>query len=372
MIWMFYFKSKQYYIYFSLGEGSGLASAVSIWGGPLCWVISRPAPVAVTSIALIVIWGGARVSVDVVAWGRRSWGWGWGRGSTTSLDLDIIEVEVLVVAVASLASVFPEPVVIGSPVGNSEGHVSSNVSRHLSVRSTVSVHGDSVSSLSQSDLEVRELSSVLVEVNLDVEVLFSVDFVVGSWTVVIVANSVNGVLPAWASSVAVVVVADRWWGIARVRGSLESILVSFHDIEFRAIDTSNLVGITVVVSIRFIVVSWWVLAGHSHKVEGSDASTVSCCKVNVILNWTSQKVRSVELSGVQGRWFRQIASSIEWNGKSWSTWCFLLHGNIESLGLSVFFNGYSGIGVSFWGQKYHCSSSKECFHLLMFLDNREN
>jgi len=59
-----------------------------------------------------------------------------------------------------------------------------------------------------------------------------------------------------------------------VRGHLHSILVGFHNIEFRAVGAVDLVGITVVVSITFGEATILGFSGHGYKVEGSDASAL--------------------------------------------------------------------------------------------------
>ena len=163
-----------------------------------------------------------------------------------------------------------------------------NVVSHFSVGTAVSIHLNSFAILRHGDKEGTELaSSVLVKIELDMELFLSVNLELSSWTVVVVTKLVNVVLPARSRSIAIVV-ESVVWSIARVSSCLPSPLVSFHDIELRAIVTTNLVTIAVVVPICVPEVTILAFPWHTDQVDGSNASAVSGAEINVILN-TSAK-----------------------------------------------------------------------------------
>ena len=87
------------------------------------------------------------------------------------------------------------------------------------------------------------------------ELLQSVDLEAVSGTIVTVAKFVDVVEPAVASTVAVTVVSNACWAVTRVRRSLERPLVSLHNVEFRAVVATDLVAITVVVTISVPVLA---------------------------------------------------------------------------------------------------------------------
>lgn len=90
---------------------------------------------------------------------------------------------------------------------------------------------------------------------LDMEFPQSVNLEVVSGTIVIVAELVYVVEPAVSSTVAVAVESITRWVVTRVRRSLERPLVSLHNVEFRAVVATDLVAITVVVTISVPVLA---------------------------------------------------------------------------------------------------------------------
>ena len=114
-------------------------------------------------------------------------------GYISSDNVDVRDVKVWVATAGSVACVSPEPVVGGFPVAKGECHTVSNVIGHVRIVSTVSIHRDSVSTLAQSDNEVSESSTTLIEIDLVVEVSGGIDL--ASWSVC-PAELILGVLPA--------------------------------------------------------------------------------------------------------------------------------------------------------------------------------
>ena len=145
-----------------------------------------------------------------------------------------------------------------------------DIASHLSIGSTVTSHVKGLSILAHCGREGSELRPTLLELNVDMEWLGGVDGLVWS---ILATDLVLGVLPAGSRSVAVIVVSIGVWSIAGVWSGLVSILVSLHNVEFWAVSSSNLVGITVVFA---IISSNWVsvviLSWHLDSIESSDAS----------------------------------------------------------------------------------------------------
>ena len=76
-------------------------------------------------------------------------------------------------------------------------------------------------------------------------------------------------------------------------------LVGLHDVKLGAVVATNLISITVVVTISVPIVTTSVLSRHRNHVESGDTATVALAEVNIIINCTTEEVRGVELSGVQ-------------------------------------------------------------------------
>ncbi len=149
-----------------------------------------------------------------------------------------------------MAAVFPKPAIVGGPAADREDHTVLDVVGHLVVGAAVAVHGHSLAVLAHGDVEGLELiARVLVEVELDVELLCSINFKVAAGTVVTVLELIDVVLPAGTWAVAIRVEAVSVGGITLVGGRLPGPLVGFHDVEFGAVVTTNLVTIAVVVTI---------------------------------------------------------------------------------------------------------------------------
>lgn len=115
-----------------------LASAVSILGGPLGWVISWPRPLAhmvfaIDLAAVIVVLGVALVAEVVVTWAW-FWTWTWAWAAARGV-LDVRDGKRwAVVAVTGAAGVRVEPrhVAVGTaPTADGEGHVSGEVALDL-------------------------------------------------------------------------------------------------------------------------------------------------------------------------------------------------------------------------------------------------
>lgn len=85
-------------------------------------------------------------------------------------------------------------------------------------------------------------------------------------------------------------------GVAVVRSSLGNKLVCFHDIHLPAPDTTDLVGITVVVTtLGWIRLPARVVTWHGHKVEGGVARASNRAKVNVVFDGLSHERIALEV-----------------------------------------------------------------------------
>lgn len=130
------------------------------------------------------------------------------------------------------------------------------------------------------------------------ERLLSVNLVLTARTVVVVPDFVLCVLDACAPAVTLVVKAFSVWCIARVNSSLRNEHVCLHNVILWTIVSTNLVGITVVITIGVPVISVSVLAWSTNQVEGSDATTVRLAEVDIILNGATKQVGSIVLARV--------------------------------------------------------------------------
>jgi len=243
--------------------------------------------VAVATSAIVVPACSASLTVIIIARrGRR--GRVGSRAVTTSLDSDVLKGQAIGVALTGLAAIAPEPVVVGAPVGDGEGHTVFQVVGHVGVVRAVAVHLHGVAVLRPRYSEGAKVFPTLVEVELGVELLVGVNLELAAGTVRVVVQLVLVVLPAGAASVAVVVVTFAAGRVTRVRGGLPGPLVGLHDVELRAVISTDLVGITVVHTVvRRLISAIRLLAGHGNKVKGSDAATVALAEVHVVLDRAS-------------------------------------------------------------------------------------
>ncbi len=92
------------------------------------------------------------------------------------------------------------------------------------------------------------------------EWLLSVDLVLTARTIIVVADLILRVLDACASTVALVVKAFAVWCIAGVYSGLRNEHVCLHNVVLWTIVSTNLVSITVVVTIGVPVITVSVLA----------------------------------------------------------------------------------------------------------------
>ena len=116
------------------------------------------------------------------------------------------------------------------------------------------------------------------------ERLLSINFVLTARTVIVVTNFVFCVLDACASAVTLAVKTFAVWCIAGVNSSLRNEHVCLHNVVLWTIVSTNLVGITVVITIGVPVITVSVLTWSTNQVEGSDAATVRLAEVDIILN----------------------------------------------------------------------------------------
>ena len=101
-----------------------------------------------------------------------------------------------------------------------------------------------------------------------------------------------------------------------MRRCLSSPLVCLHYVKLRAVVTSYLVCITIVVTISVPEIAVAVFARHSDKVEGSNAATVALTEINVVFHRATKEVRSVETSWVKRGGLGKVAAAIGWHDQS--------------------------------------------------------
>ena len=145
---------------------------------------------------------------------------------------------------------------------------------HLSkigATAAVRAHGVSLSVLGHFHFE----AGIVLERDLHVELLLSVDWVVGAWTVDAI-QLLLGNLEAIATSVAIAEVALSVWSITLVCGAVPRPGVGLHDVELWAPLTADHVGIAVVVSARtWIWITVDVDTWHRDQIESSTATASS-------------------------------------------------------------------------------------------------
>ena len=193
----------------------------------------------------------------------------------TCFNNEVREVQISTTAALGLASTFPKPVVIGWPTADCEDHTVSQIVGHHGVRATVANHLNSIVTLRHSCYETAEATITFVEIKLDVEPLFSIDFETSAGTVVWVSKLVDVVLPARSRSIAVIVESSWTRVIALMSSRLPWPLISFHDIEFRTVVTTYLIRITVVVTISIPQIAVLILTRHANQVQSGNAATVT-------------------------------------------------------------------------------------------------
>ena len=131
----------------------------------------------------------------------------------------------------------------------------------------------------------------MVEANLGMEVTLGVDSVLSSWTHAVSIDISEGF--STTTSVAVVEVLALW-SITLVRCCVPGEHVGFHDVHFWAPHTTDIVGITVVVStLGWVWRSVGIVAWHLDEVKGNVASTTSLGKVDVVLDGSSEEIWSI-------------------------------------------------------------------------------
>jgi len=158
--------------------GSVLAAAFGVGAVPV--LALGPAPVAITAVAIVVVASGAGVAVDVVTWrGAR-----WGRAGCSGLDVDVHYLKVLARTVSGLASVTPEPVVIGSPIRKGERHTVPQVVGHLVEIAALASQGNLVIVLADDGVILVEVVvAICKEFDLHMEIIACVDTELLAWTV---------------------------------------------------------------------------------------------------------------------------------------------------------------------------------------------
>ena len=179
--------------------------------------------------------------------------------------------------------------------------------------------------------------STLSKINFKVELVVSIYFELQSRAIVIILQVVSVVLPACTTSVALAVepLTTRW--TTRMRRSLSSPLVCLHYVKLRAVVTSYLVCIAVVVAIRVPISAILLLARHANKVKCSDATTIPRAQVHIELYTSPEEIRLKEFRWVKRGRLWKIASLIVRDSNCGAWWFVWVDGHIQSLTYSIYF-----------------------------------
>jgi hypothetical protein len=130
---------------------------------------------------------------------------------------------------------------------------------------------------------------VLIERNLDVERLISVNLVAFARTVAVPGELIIDVLIAVAVAVTAVIEAFAVGGIASVRSSREGVLIGLHEVELGAEVASDLVGVAVAPAVgSHPQVAILVNTGHGDEVEGGDAAALVFAQIHVPLDGATE------------------------------------------------------------------------------------
>ena len=95
-----------------------------------------------------------------------------------------------------------------------------------------------------------------------------------------------------------------------MRSGLESPLVCFHNVVLRAIVSTDLIAIAVIVSISVPVLARGVFAGGTNEIEGSDATTIALTEIDIEVNRAAKEVGSVNLGRVHTGRLHQHSSRV--------------------------------------------------------------
>jgi len=207
--------------------------------------------------------------------------------SSFSSEGQVFEGKVLLGALP-LASTMLKPVEIPTgPHAHCNGHTISEDLSHLAETFfAVWNHFDISAILGKSDSIFGELaiSWVFLKINFDVEVPVCIYSVLGSRTIsgfwVVIRDDVNGACPI---TVTPSIISVLWLTTFMIASSI-SPLISFHNIEFWAIVSSNGSSITIMHSIRWF--KWQAIitnSRHADQVECGVAATAHLTHVNIIL-----------------------------------------------------------------------------------------
>ena len=155
----------------------------------------------------------------------------------------------------------------------------------------IRLHHSSLTVLRELDFEV----GLLIEGDLDMELIQSVDFVLIARAILTI-KLLLGNLEAAASSVAVAVMTLIGWSITLVWGGVPGPCVGLHDVELWAPLSIDHVGIAVVVT---AVASTWiaipVFSWHTNEIKSSITTAARLRKVDVVGDGASKQVDSIEV-----------------------------------------------------------------------------
>ena len=167
----------------------------------------------------------------------------------------------------------------------------------------------------------------------------SVNSVLATRSIAIPGQFVHDVLTI-ATSVAVPVMAIGGV-ITRVRCRGPGPFVGFHDIEFRAVVSSDLHRITVAPTVSFDPRgAILLLSGHHDCIEGGDAATFVIAEVNVVLDGATHKIGCpvLRVGHVEIRCLSEVASAIARDLDVRGACLNILDGPVHSLLLAVDFD----------------------------------
>lgn len=205
-----------------------------------------------------------------------------------------------------------------------------------------------VRALRKSHRVSTEVAATLTKINFIVELVVSIYFELWSRAIVIILQVVSIVLPACTTSVTLAVESftTRW--ATRMRRCLSSPLVCLHYVKLRAVVTSYLVCITIVVTIRVPVSTILLLPRHAHKIKCCNTTTVPCAQVYIVLYTSPEKIWLKEFCWV--KWCRlwKITSLAVRNSDCGAWRLVWVDGHIKSLTYSINFCSNGRPSIRLW------------------------
>jgi len=197
------------------------------------------------------------------------------------------------IAVTPAASVGVQPghgVPVRAPVGEGEDHPVSESLAHGSEVISVTTGPEVVlgTVLLKGGVDASEVGAVRDELLLDGEPLAGVDSVAGIWS----HGFVPGVVDVGAATTSVAVPDwSPWARVALVWSDVHGVFVGLHEVILPTPDSTNLIGITVVVATgRRVRLSTAIIAWHGDSVEGCVARASNTAEVDIVSEGPSKQL----------------------------------------------------------------------------------